>query len=116
MLTALARDLVDNAIRYRPRNAFVKIAVAGQHSHLQLKVEDSGPGMTEQEMLRFGKRFFRVLGSGQGGSELGWPIVRRMRPCIRYRSGLARLPRAAHVRSKLIGPVSGINTSTGAVF
>jgi two-component system sensor histidine kinase QseC len=45
---------------------------------VQLKVEDSGPGMTGPDMERLGERFFRILGSGQGGSGLGWSIVRRI--------------------------------------
>jgi two-component system sensor histidine kinase QseC len=56
----------------------VKIAVAIHAAHVRLRVEDSGPGMTEQDMERVGERFFRVLGSGQGGSGLGWSIVRRI--------------------------------------
>lgn len=78
LLAVLVRNLVDNAIRYSPPNAVVKIAVAKQHAHVQLKVEDSGPGMTEQNIARLGERFFRVIGSGQGGSGLGWSIVRRI--------------------------------------
>ena len=41
-------------------------------------VEDSGPGMTEQDAGRLGERFFRVLGSGEIGSGLGWSIVQRI--------------------------------------
>jgi two-component system sensor histidine kinase QseC len=78
LLAVLVRNLVDNAIRYSPPNALVKVAVAREQMHAQLKVEDSGPGMTEQDMQRVGERFFRVLGSGQGGSGLGWSIVRRI--------------------------------------
>jgi two-component system sensor histidine kinase QseC len=29
-------------------------------------------------MARLGERFFRVLGTGQNGSGLGWSIVRRL--------------------------------------
>jgi two-component system sensor histidine kinase QseC len=34
--------------------------------------------MSEPDMARLGERFFRVLGSGQSGSGLGWSIVRRI--------------------------------------
>jgi two-component system sensor histidine kinase QseC len=78
LLAVLVRNLVDNAIRYSPPNALVKVAVARQQAHVQLKVEDSGPGMSEQDMRRIGERFFRVIGSGPGGSGLGWSIVRRI--------------------------------------
>ena len=78
LLAVLVRNLVDNAVRYSPPHATVKIAVARRRAHVQLKVEDSGPGMTEQDMQRVGERFFRVIGSGQSGSGLGWSIARRI--------------------------------------
>lgn len=78
LLSVLVRNLVDNAIRYSPPKAFVKIALARQQGRVRLQVEDSGPGMTEQDIERIGERFFRVIGSGEVGSGLGWSIVRRI--------------------------------------
>lgn len=78
LLAVLVRNLVDNAVRYSPPHATVKITVTRRQARVQLKLEDSGPGMTEQDMLRVGDRFFRVIGSGQSGSGLGWSIVRRI--------------------------------------
>lgn len=70
--------------------ALVRIAVAGQQGHVQLKVEDSGPGMIEQAMRRVGERFFRVIGSGQGGSGLGWSIVGRIADAHRAEDRVGR--------------------------
>ena len=78
LLAVLVRNLVDNAIRYCPANATVRVAVAGNDRRPQLTIEDSGPGLSEQDAKRLGERFFRVLGSGQSGSGLGWSIVRRI--------------------------------------
>jgi len=79
LLGALLRNLVDNAIRYSPPSARVRIAVVrGAEGGVELTVEDSGPGMTEEQRVRLGERFYRVLGSGQPGSGLGWSIVRRI--------------------------------------
>jgi two-component system, OmpR family, sensor histidine kinase QseC len=78
LLAVLVRNLVDNAVRYGPAKAIVKVVVARQPTGVLLKVEDSGPGMTEAELQRLGERFFRVLGSGEGGSGLGWSIVKRV--------------------------------------
>jgi two-component system sensor histidine kinase QseC len=44
----------------------------------RLRVEDSGPGLSEADRARLGERFFRVLGTAQPGSGLGWSIVRRI--------------------------------------
>jgi len=78
LLAVLVRNLVDNAIRYSPPRASVRVSVARPDRAVRLSVEDSGPGMNEAELGRVGERFFRVLGSGQEGSGLGWSIVQRI--------------------------------------
>jgi two-component system sensor histidine kinase QseC len=78
LLAVLLRNLVDNALRYSPAGAEVRVAVDRRGDQVRLVVEDAGPGLTEAEIARLGERFFRVLGSGQDGSGLGWSIVRRI--------------------------------------
>ncbi|OYU78529.1 MAG: two-component sensor histidine kinase, partial [Burkholderiales bacterium PBB5] len=78
LLSALLRNLVDNALRYSPDGAEVRVALARRDRQVQLLVDDSGPGLAEADLARLGERFFRVLGSGQSGSGLGWSIVRRI--------------------------------------
>ena len=45
---------------------------------MRLVVEDSGPGLPPEHLLRLGERFFRALGNDRPGSGLGWSIVRRI--------------------------------------
>ncbi len=78
LLAVLTRNLVDNALRYSPDRATVRITVRTGEAGVRLRVEDSGPGISDADMQRLGERFFRVLGSGEGGSGLGWSIVRRI--------------------------------------
>jgi two-component system sensor histidine kinase QseC len=78
LLAVLVRNLVDNAIRYSPIKGHIQIAVRRKPDHIRLLVDDSGPGMSEADMQRVGERFFRVLGTAQSGSGLGWSIVRRI--------------------------------------
>jgi two-component system, OmpR family, sensor histidine kinase QseC len=81
LLGVLVRNLVDNALRYSPAGARVVVSVQpGPQSTdgCELCVQDSGPGMSSESMQRLGERFFRVLGSDQPGSGLGWSIVRRI--------------------------------------
>lgn len=78
LLAVLARNLVDNAIRYSPEGASVKVLLRETAGGAELVVEDSGPGMSEADIARLGERFFRVVGSGQSGSGLGWSITRRV--------------------------------------
>ena len=74
----LLRNLLDNALRYSPAGARIRLAVRREAAAVVLVVEDSGPGMTPEQIARLGERFFRVLGSERSGSGLGWSIVRRV--------------------------------------
>ena len=78
LIGVMVRNLIDNAIRYSPNGARILLNVANESGQTVLRVQDSGAGMSEREMVRLGERFFRVLGSQQPGSGLGWSIVRRI--------------------------------------
>ncbi len=78
LVGVLVRNLVDNALRYSPVGAKVVASVQCSASGVELCVQDSGPGMSDEDMLRLGERFYRVLGNDQPGSGLGWSIVRRL--------------------------------------
>jgi two-component system sensor histidine kinase QseC len=78
LLAVLARNLVDNAIRYSPAGARIAVRVAQEADGVVLAVEDSGPGLAPQDLARLGQRFFRVGGTEAAGSGLGWSIVQRI--------------------------------------
>jgi two-component system sensor histidine kinase QseC len=78
LLRVLVRNLVDNAIRYSPDTARIRVRVQQADGASVLVVEDSGPGLSESDRQRLGERFFRVLGHGESGSGLGWSIVQRV--------------------------------------
>lgn len=78
LLAVLIRNLLDNALRYSPAGARIQVVVEQCDGHVALRVEDSGPGMSEADCQRLGERFFRVIGSDQDGSGLGWSIVQRI--------------------------------------
>ena len=79
LLRILLRNLVDNALRYSPDGAEVHVScLVLPEKRASLCIEDSGPGLPPDAVQRLGERFFRVVGSGQPGSGLGWSIVRRI--------------------------------------
>jgi two-component system sensor histidine kinase QseC len=78
LLAVLMRNLIDNAIRYSPGAARVQIDLREVAGRIVLSVQDSGAGMSEADRQRLGERFFRVSGSSESGSGLGWSIVRRI--------------------------------------
>lgn len=78
LLAVLVRNLADNAIRYSPVGSRVVLTIDTDATSVHLTVEDSGPGLNDADQQRLGERFFRVLGSAESGSGLGWSIVRRI--------------------------------------
>lgn len=80
LVQVLLRNLIDNALRYSPDSAVVRVEIQGASAGraATLMVEDSGPGLPPEALARLGERFYRVLGTGQSGSGLGWSIVERL--------------------------------------
>ena len=75
-LRMLARNLVDNAVRYGPRGARVDVRVRSDDGSPVLEVDDSGPGIPAAERPRVFDRFYRRADAPPGGSGLGLAIVR----------------------------------------
>lgn len=90
LVGVLVRNLLDNAIRYSPNGAVIQVSVSVAPQGLLLQVQDGGAGLSEEQMSHLGERFYRVLGSDQPGSGLGWSIVRRIALAHGAHIGLAR--------------------------
>lgn len=72
----LIKNLVDNAIRYTPAGGQVLLHARREGGFLTITVEDTGPGIADEEMGRIFDPFYRILGSGESGSGLGLAIAR----------------------------------------
>ncbi|WDZ95812.1 ATP-binding protein [Herbaspirillum sp. WKF16] len=72
----LIKNLADNAIRYTPAGGRLILRARRENYFLIVTVEDSGPGIPEEEMERIFDPFYRILGSGESGSGLGLAIVK----------------------------------------
>lgn len=69
--------LVENALKYAPAGP-VTVTVAREGEQTSLAVEDSGPGMSEEDIEHAFDRFYRGEAShGVDGTGLGLSIVRR---------------------------------------
>ncbi len=77
-LHVLIRNLVDNAIRYTPRDGIVRVVILNLYDAILLQVIDNGPGIPNKLRARVFERFFRVLGSNVQGSGLGLAIVEQI--------------------------------------
>jgi len=71
-------NLVDNAIRYSPKNGKVCLNAARKNGHMELRVTDEGPGIAPRHMPHVTERFYRADDSctaGSGGHGVGLAIV-----------------------------------------
>lgn len=74
-------NLLDNAIRYTPAGGRVGISVRRGGDGIDVRVEDTGPGIPAEAIPRVFDRFYRVEGPAGGkspGSGLGLAITRRI--------------------------------------
>lgn len=75
-LTAVVKNLVDNAIRYTPDGGRIDLSVSIADGRATLQIKDSGPGIPMGERERVFDPFYRTVGSNQAGSGLGLSIVK----------------------------------------
>ncbi len=90
LLSVLLRNLADNALRYGGDGVRVVVALAREDGGIVLRVDDSGPALSDEQRAHLGERFFRVLGTAAPGSGLGWSIVRRIAAVHRAQVETAR--------------------------
>ena len=83
-LTILVKNLVENAIRHTPRGGRVDLSQRTTSTQVILQIDDTGPGIPEDERQRVFDPFYRVLGNGDEGSGLGLSIVKTI--AARYRA------------------------------
>ena len=81
-LATLIHNLLSNANKYTPQGGQILVSINGHEDRVILKVEDSGPGIPDDQYQRIFERFYRVGGdrhqSGEPGCGLGLAIVKRL--------------------------------------
>lgn len=69
-------NLVANALRYTPHGGDVLIDVRGLPTGVEIRVTDTGSGISAEDLPRIFDRFYK--GAGSSGSGLGLTIARRL--------------------------------------
>lgn len=81
-LETLVKNLLDNACKYTPAGGHVHASVSEDSRGVTLEVEDSGPGVPEEQYHRIFDRFYRLGGDRHEstviGCGLGLAIVRHI--------------------------------------
>lgn len=103
LLAVLVRNLLENAMRYSPSGASIDVDIACADGGFTLTVEDSGPGMSDAEIEKLGRRFYRAAGLSASGSGLGWSIVRRIAQAHRLRIAVTRSQRLGGLQVRVSG-------------
>jgi two-component system, OmpR family, sensor kinase len=75
-LMVLARNAIDNALRYTPAGGTVDVSLYEDAGEAVFLVEDSGPGIPAGEEERLFEPFYRLPGNEETGSGLGLAIIR----------------------------------------
>ena len=75
-LRTLARNLIDNAVRYTPQDGTVQVRCHSTAQGALLEISDSGPGIPAQDRERVFDRFYRRAAAQEGGTGLGLAIVK----------------------------------------
>jgi two-component system OmpR family sensor kinase len=79
LLRILIGNLIDNAIRYTPGGGRIDVSVRTDGENASVEIDDTGPGIPQEHLVRVFDRFYRVPGKkNSGGSGLGLAIVRRI--------------------------------------
>lgn len=91
-LRILFNNLVDNAIRYTPAGGRVTANAVRNGDHVEVRVEDTGPGIAEEERERVFDRFYRASTAGDSGTGLGLAIAAQVADLHRGRIALGSGP------------------------
>lgn len=75
----MAKNIIDNAVKYSYADSIVTIRQTKEKSHIKLVVTDTGIGIPAKDMAEVGSRFFRASNIGKiNGTGLGLAIVTKI--------------------------------------
>ena len=79
MIAVAIHNLVTNALKYSPPDTPVIVRLSETTNGLELRVEDQGPGISEQEKTKIFERYYRAPNETKAaGSGLGLHICREI--------------------------------------
>jgi signal transduction histidine kinase len=77
-LEQIVDNLVANALEASPDGTTITVGLAAGPTALTLTVDDQGPGMTDDQLMRAKDRFWRAPDAHPGGTGLGLAIIEQL--------------------------------------
>lgn len=74
-LHSIIYNLIDNAIKYSPKDGVINVSIFQQGRQAVLQIEDSGVGIDPAQFNQIRQRFYRIHNHAEIGSGLGLSIV-----------------------------------------
>ena len=81
LVQRILENLVDNAIKYSPRDSEIHFESAEKNELIGLRIRDSGPGFSEEDQAKLYKRYSQLSArptEGEHSSGLGLSIAKRL--------------------------------------
>jgi len=98
------RNLLSNAVKYTPPGGVIKLSLKEKTSYSEFNLEDTGPGIHEDERDQVFRAFFKGKQDGMGymkGTGLGLAIVAQFIHFHKGEINLIESPVGAHFRIRL---------------
>lgn len=105
LLRELAKNLIDNALRYTPTGGHVTCRILVTPSSVLFEVEDDGIGISEEQAELVFERFYRVDDAATEGSGLGLAIVQEIAVQHGTRASLRPNPKGRGAVARIAFPV-----------
>jgi len=89
LLQLLISNLLENAVKYSPRDKAIEIKLASVHQQVKLEVIDEGPGVADTEKKKIFNKFYRVGNENTRraqGTGLGLYLCRKI--CESHSAGI----------------------------
>lgn len=77
-ITWVLSNLISNALRYTGKGGHIKVLARGTVAHVNLSVQDDGPGIPLAYQSKIFKKFVQIKGRESGGTGLGLAICKEI--------------------------------------
>lgn len=105
-LRQILLNLLDNAIKYGPKDQAILVSVSRQDHSVQIRVDDQGPGIPRNECEHVWNAFYRLAKERQtaiSGTGIGLAVVRELVEAMQGRCWIAESTTGTSVAVKLPG-------------